>query len=192
MNPKHPMPGKFNLLARLLHWTVAALVLAMLFIGVTMIVSVAHYGALVSIHRPLGIAILLLVLIRLVNRLLTKAPALPPTVPPSERVVAKASEALMYILLLAMPLIGWGMLSAGQYPVVMWGGFHLPPIAPVSPVLYAGLRKAHTVLAYLLFFTVLAHLSAILIHTLIIRDGLIRRMTLGLDDARQKLPGSEA
>ena len=194
MNPtlETPAPGKFNLLARVLHWTVALMVLTMLFIGVAMIVSVTHYGTLVSIHRPLGIAILLLVVVRLANRLLTKAPALPPTVPPPERVVAKASEALMYALLLAMPLIGWAMLSAGQYPIVMWGGVHLPPITPVSPMLYAGLRKAHTVLAYLLFFTVLAHLSAILLHTLVIRDGLLRRMTFGPDEPGPKVPASEA
>ena len=191
MNPENPAPAKFNLLARFLHWTVALLVLAMLFIGVAMVVSVAHYGTLVAIHRPLGITILVLVLVRLANRLLTKAPPLPPTVPPPERVVAKASEALMYALLVAMPLIGWAMLSAGQYPIVLWGGVHLPPILPANPMLYAALRRAHTVLAYLLFFTVLAHLSAILIHTLIVRDGLLRRMTFGPQDPQPRASGEK-
>ena len=54
----------------------------------------------------------------------------------------------------------------------------MPPILPVNPALYAFLRKTHTILAYLLFLTFLAHLGAVLFHTLIIRDGLLNRMAL--------------
>jgi cytochrome b561 len=43
-------------------------------------------------------------------------------------------------------------------------------------MLYAVLRKAHTVLAYSLFLTILAHVAAILWHTLIVRDGMLTRM----------------
>jgi cytochrome b561 len=68
------------------------------------------------------------------------------------------------------------MLSAGNYPIVMWGSLQLPPILPSSPALHHVLRRAHGVLAYLLFSTVLGHLSAVLFHTLIARDGLLRRM----------------
>jgi cytochrome b561 len=60
----------------------------------------------------------------------------------------------------------------------MFGPLHLPPILPANPTLYAVLRKAHTLLAFLLFLTFLAHLSAVLFHTLIIRDGLLHRMAL--------------
>jgi cytochrome b561 len=58
----------------------------------------------------------------------------------------------------------------------MFGPVHLPPILPANPELYAVLRKSHTILAYLLFLTFLAHLSAVLFHTLIIRDRLLDRM----------------
>jgi hypothetical protein len=78
----------------------------------------------------------------------------------------------------ALPLIGWGMLSAGHYPIVMFGPVHLPAILPQSSTLYAVLRKAHTILAYLLFLTFLAHLSAVLFHTMIVRDRLLDRMAL--------------
>ena len=70
------------------------------------------------------------------------------------------------------------MLSAGNYPIVMFGPVHLPPILPAIPILYWVLRKAHTILAYLLFLTFLAHLSAVLFHTLIVRDRLLDRMAL--------------
>ncbi len=47
---------------------------------------------------------------------------------------------------------------------------------PHDLALYAVLRKAHTVLAYLFFLTILAHVGAVWFHTLIVRDGMFLRM----------------
>jgi cytochrome b561 len=171
-------PTQFAFLSRVLHWLMAVLLLAMLFIGVAMVTSLGNYHRLVAIHRPLGILILILVVIRIINRMFTTLPPFPPTMSPLERRVATASEKLLYALMLALPLVGWGMLSAGHYPIVMFGPVHLPPILPANPALYAVLRKTHTVLAYLLFFTFIAHLGAVLFHTLVIRDRLLDRMAL--------------
>jgi cytochrome b561 len=171
-------PTQFAIFSRILHWLMAAMLLAMLFIGVAMVSSLGDYHKLVALHRPLGILILLLAIIRLINRMLTTLPPFPPTMSPLERRIASASEKLLYTLMIALPLVGWGMLSAGHYPIVMFGPVHLPSILPVNPTLYAVLRKTHTILAYLLFLTFLAHLGAVLFHTLIIRDGLLNRMAL--------------
>jgi cytochrome b561 len=142
------------------------------------VASLGNYHRLVAIHRPLGILILILAAVRLANRMLTELPPFPPTMSARERWVASASEKLLYTLMFALPLVGWGMLSAGHYPIVMFGPVHLPPIMPANPALYTVLRKTHTVLAYLLFGAFLAHLSAVLFHTLIIRDRLLDRMAL--------------
>jgi cytochrome b561 len=167
---------QFTAFTRLLHWAMAAMVLTMLCIGVAMVASLANYHVLVSIHRPLGIAILVLVVVRFVNRQLTSLPPFPDTMSPAERRVARASELLMYGLMFVLPLVGWGMLSAARYPIVLYGSLHLPPILPHNLMLYAVLRKAHTILAYLFFLTFLAHFGAILFHTLVVRDGIIKRM----------------
>jgi len=171
-------PAQFRLLSRILHWLMAAMLLAMLFIGVSMVASLGNYHRLVAIHRPLGILILILAAIRLVNRMFTTLPPFPPTMSQWERRVASASERLLYTLMFALPLVGWGMLSAGHYPIVMVGPLHLPPILPANPALYTVLRKTHTILAYLLFVTFLGHLSAVLFHTLIVRDRLLDRMAI--------------
>ena len=92
--------------------------------------------------------------------------------------MASASERLLYTLMFALPLVGWGMLSAGHYPIVLIGAVHLPPILPAVPMLYAVLRQTHTILALLLFATFLAHLGAVLFHTWIVRDRLLDRMAL--------------
>jgi cytochrome b561 len=103
----------------------------------------------VSIHRPLGIAILILVVVRFVNRLLNPPPPFPPTMPHTERLAATASEFTMYGLMFVLPLVGWGMLSAARYPIVLYGPLNLPYILPQNAMLYALLRKGHTILAYL-------------------------------------------
>lgn len=169
-------PLQFTAFSRLLHWTMAAMVLAMLGIGMAMVASLADYHTLVSIHRPLGIAILVLVVVRFVNRLWNPPPPFPVTMSRAERLAATASEYTMYGLMITLPLVGWGMLSAAHYPIVLFGPLRLPEILPHSAGLFAGLRKAHTVLAYLFFLMFLAHFGAILFHTLIVRDGLLKRM----------------
>lgn len=169
----------FNLAARVLHWSMALAILAMLFIGVGMVASLSLRPALVSLHRPLGIAILLLAIARLANRLRHAPPPLPADLPAIQVMAAKASHGLLYALMFAMPLVGWGMLSVGGYPVTLVGGFKLPPIAPHDPAVYAVLRGAHTWLARLLFATVLAHVAAALHHAWVRRDGVFAGMARG-------------
>lgn len=166
----------FSALSRLLHWLMAILILAMLFIGIGMVASITDYHWLVSIHKPLGVLILALVVIRLINRLIHPAPPLPAAMPGWQRFAAHASHILLYALMFALPLVGWGMLSAARDPIVLYGTLHLPPILPHDVGLYAILRRTHTVLALLLFATFLAHLAAALMHALIFRDGVFGSM----------------
>ncbi|WP_149540623.1 cytochrome b [Siccirubricoccus phaeus] len=174
------MSGRgFTPLQRGVHWLMAALILAMLFIGVAMVASVTGYAGLVAIHKPLGIALLLLVVLRIGLRLRHGAPSLPADLPGWQKAGAHASHVALYALMLAMPLLGWGMLSAAGYPVVLTPGLVLPAILPVSPALYALLRAAHGWLGYLLFLTVLLHLGAALFHALVRRDGVFRGMVRG-------------
>jgi len=166
----------FTVFSRLLHWTMAIMVLAMLFIGIGMVASLSNYHWLISIHKPLGILILILVTIRLVNRLLNPAPPLPQGMPAWQRLAAHGSHAVLYALLFALPLVGWAMLSAARYPIVLYGSLELPPILPHDVALYAVLRTTHTVLAFLLFATFIAHFGAALMHALIYRDGVFQSM----------------
>jgi cytochrome b561 len=172
-------PGHFNAAARWLHWMMSAMVLAMLFIGAGMVTSLSERPWLIDLHRPLGIAVLLLAAVRLVNRFRNRPPALPPDLPRWQVHAARASHWLLYALLFAVPLVGWLMLSASGQPVSMFAGWQLPPIAPQDQVLYARLRMAHALLAWLLFATVLMHLAAALFHAWVRRDGVLAGMLRG-------------
>jgi cytochrome b561 len=170
-------PTRFALPARILHWTMAALILAMLLIGAGMIsTTTARYPALLAWHRPIGIAILILALIRLGVRLTHRPPPLPADLPALQVAAAKGSHYLLYALMIAMPLIGWAMQSAGGYPVILWKGAVLFPILPHAVQLYGWLRFAHGLLAYAFFLLILAHLGAALFHALIRRDGVFGSM----------------
>ncbi|MEK6316663.1 MAG: cytochrome b [Burkholderia gladioli] len=174
------MKTGFNPLARLLHWLMAAMILAMLFIGVGMVSSVsARHAALIAIHKPLGIAILVLVIVRLVVRFSKRPPALPEDLPGWQRAAAHLSHWVLYALMIAMPLIGWAMLSAGGYPVMLGGGVQLPALMGADPIAFAWLRNAHELLAFVLFATVVLHLAAALFHGLIRRDGVFGSMARG-------------
>ena len=171
---------RFVLSARILHWLMAILILAMLYVGAGMVSTVsARYPQMLAWHRPLGIAVLILALIRLGVRLTHRPPPLPADLPVLQAVVAKASHYVLYALMLAMPLIGWAMQSAGGYPVIMWQGFELPPILPHDIVVYGWLRLIHGLLGYAFFLAILGHLGAALVHALIRRDGVFEAMSLG-------------
>ncbi|MFC3714672.1 cytochrome b [Luteimonas soli] len=167
----------FHAKARLLHWLMAPLVVAMLFIGIGMLSTTeSAYALLLAIHKPLGAAILVLVLLRIAVRLRHRPPPLPADLPPLQRRAAALSHWLLYALMLLMPLSGWAMLSAAGYPVTLLDGLQLPPIMPRDAALFATLRGAHHWLALLLFATFLLHLAAALFHGLVRRDGVLASM----------------
>jgi cytochrome b561 len=167
----------FTPLQRLLHWLMAICILAMLFIGVGMVSTVMpKYLALVSIHKPLGIAILVLAVLRLVVRLRYGAPALPADLPEPMKLAAQLSHYAFYVLMIGMPLIGWAMLSAASYPVVLYGSVHLPAILTPSDSLHAMLWNAHFYLAFVFFALILMHVAAALFHALVRRDGVFDAM----------------
>jgi cytochrome b561 len=132
---------RFNLLARFLHWTMAVLILAMLLIGLGMVSTVSpRYHELLSIHRSIGVVILVLAAVRLLNRVVNPPPPLPPDLPSWQTALAKLSYLLLYALMFSLPLVGWAMLSAAGYPIMLYGSVHLPPILPHDVRIYALLR----------------------------------------------------
>ncbi|MGY2799539.1 cytochrome b561 [Ewingella americana] len=168
----------FHPLLRLIHWLMALMIIAMLFIGVGMVSTVSSLHAfLYSLHKPLGVALLVLVLLRLYLRFRYKKPALPESLPSLQKLMAHLSHWLLYGLMLAQPLVGWAMLSAAGYPITLGAGIQLPPLLAKNIDLYAVLRPLHTALALLLFVTVMLHLAAALFHALILRDGVFASMT---------------
>lgn len=169
--------GRYPLRTRILHWLTAVLIFSTLLIGFVMVNSIGSYESLRAVHMTLGVLILAIVVLRVANRFTHRAPRLPATVGRAERKLVVGSELALYTLMLAQPLVGWAMVSATGKPAVIFGSLRLPRIAPFDADLFFLLRQTHSVLAYTLVVVIAAHVSAVLLHTLTLRDGMLSRMT---------------
>jgi cytochrome b561 len=134
-----PGDRRYDRASILLHWTIAALILIQIGLGWYMNEVLPDHSpaqaAILPLHISVGLTILLLlVLVRIGFRLSHRAPALPPGIAPWERLLARASHVLFYLLMLAMPLTGWALVSLGGKPIKFWG---LPwPVLPGMGALF--------------------------------------------------------
>ena len=176
----------YPLSARLLHWSMAAIILSMLFLGVSMIQSFALWqNTALSLHKSFGSLIFVLVGIRLLNRLRFKAPALPTDLQNWQSFAGYATHILLYVAMIAMPLSGWFMQSAAGLEVKPFGLFSLPHIIFQDIKLYGLFRELHGIIAWLFFGLILLHISAALHHKLIRRDEVLNSMSFNTGN---KLP----
>jgi cytochrome b561 len=170
--------ARYGAVAQVLHWLIAALVLVMFGLGWYM--SGLPLGQrkfdMYQLHKSIGITILVLAAVRLLWRLVNPVPPLPPGIPPWERIAARLSHALLYLMLLVQPLIGFLQSNAANFPVVWWGVVRLPPLIKTDEALAETLVEAHAWNSRLLLALVLIHVGAALRHHFLLKDDVLRRM----------------
>lgn len=163
--------------AKVLHWLSAVLIISMLFLGVSMIQSLATWqNTALQLHQSFGVVVLLLVAVRLLNRLRFKAPALPAEITGMQHFAAKAVQILLYMLMIALPISGWLMRNAAGLPVSFFGAFNLPILVSQGLESYGLYREAHGIIAWSLFGVIVLHISAALQHGLIRQDSVLPSM----------------
>jgi cytochrome b561 len=164
--------------AKFFHWLVAALIFTQFALGWTAAswrLSPTKLNLFVW-HKSTGMVILALVLLRLLWRLANATPALPADTPAWERAAARSSHALLYALMIAMPLSGWIINSAAGVPFSIFWWIPLPPV--VAPDKHTAELAA---LAHFSLFVVLAallvlHVGAALRHHVVKRNNVLARM----------------
>jgi cytochrome b561 len=175
--------------SRLLHWTMAAAIVGQLALGVWMTRTpdlLARF-ALTQTHKSFGTVILVLALCRLGWRLGNRRrPALPAAMPRWQRASARASHALLYALMLVLPVSGWVMASASptqdllQMQNLVFGTVPLPdPWVPGSAALEAAAHRIHAGAALALAAVLALHIAAALKHHLVDGDRILLRMLWG-------------
>jgi cytochrome b561 len=170
-------PGHYTRTAVGLHWLIAGLILSAIFMGWTMTAMEFSPAklSLYNYHKWVGVTVLALALLRLVWRFTHRPPAMEP-MPRWQQSSARAGHALLYLLMLAVPLTGWAYSNASGYPIVYLGKLPLPDLVDRDKELAAQLVKVHGTLAAVLAVSVALHLLAALEHHFIRKDGTLRRM----------------
>jgi len=120
--------------------------------------------------------ILALVLLRLLWRMANTTPALPADTPAWERAGAHASHALLYVLMIAMPLMGWVINSAANVPFSIFWLIPLPAIVAPDKHLAELAALAHLSLFIILAAVLVVHVGAALRHHFIKKNNLLVRM----------------
>jgi cytochrome b561 len=167
--------------ARALHWGMALALVAMMVLGWVAqgLPTSPTKLKLFAWHKSCGILLLGLTLLRLAWRLANPTPALPQGLPRWQRRAAAASHAVLYLLMLAMPLSGWVIHSAANFPLKVFGLFRLPHIVgPGKDLQHLG-EWAHLALFWVLAGALVLHAGAALHHHLVLRDPVLRRMLVG-------------
>lgn len=160
-----------------LHWALAVALAGCFFLGLYMadLPFSPQRIRLYNWHKWVGSTILATTVLRLLWRLTHRPPEDIP-MPPWQRRASRAAHHLLYLLCLAVPLVGWAYSSSAGFPVVVFGVLPLPNFVPADKGLAAAIKPWHKSLAWTMALLVLAHIGAALKHQFIDRDGLLSRM----------------
>jgi cytochrome b561 len=176
--PNQSRPSRYSAVAQGFHWLIAALIVVQFTLGWSAddLPIGARKLALLARHKSFGMTIFMLAVLRLLWRLLNRAPELPAGMSAVEKRLARATHALFYVLLFIMPLTGWMMSSAKNYSVSWFDQFTWPNLIGPNERAFDLLRATHDTLSWLLFALALLHILAALKHHFWNKDDVLKRM----------------
>ena len=162
------------------HWLLALLLVGAFAVGSYMsdLPFSIQRVKLFNWHKWAGMTILALTLLRVLWRL-SHAPPPDAPAPPWQQRAASLTHAAIYLLCLAVPLVGWAYSSAVGVPIVWFGVLPLPDLLAKDKALADAIKPWHAALAYALAALVLLHVAAALKHHFVDGDGLLARMRPG-------------
>lgn len=145
----------------------AAIILFLLGLGVYMSEFLSKEAPnrldIYNLHKSLGALVLGLVFVRIINRFIFKAPALPNSLPKFERIAAHLAHVALYLLMIAVPLSGYLMSNLFGYPVHFFS-VNLPNIVEANPDLGMKINESHGVFAYILLGIIALHVAGAIKH----------------------------
>lgn len=172
-------PDRWGSVSQTLHWLIAALILLLGVVGLTMgeLPKTPKYFWVYTAHKSLGLTVLALVIVRLGWRLYAGAPKPVQGTPGWQERIADATHALLYVMIFAIPLSGWLYDSAsGLRPFRWFGLVAVPKLSAPNEHLRDLSHTVHEWGFWLLIAVVLAHAGAAFYHHLFQRDATLARM----------------
>jgi cytochrome b561 len=170
---------RYSSTAQVLHWLTALLVLLTLPVAWVMVnmPPTAHLVAkLFTLHESLGLTILAIVAVRLAWRARHPAPPLPQDFARLDKIAAKASHWMLYVILVGMPVSGYLMNATGGYPIGFFWLFNVPGLSKIQTLSDLALWVHVAIGQWLVYALVILHLAATAWHVAIRKDGTVDRM----------------
>ena len=171
--------GTYGSVSKFFHWLVVLLFFAQLALGLFMsrISNDALQSAFYTLHKSLGLLILLVMIVFVLWSLTSIKPKWPVSMSCWERSTAHSIHGLLYLLLLAMPLSGWLLATAAGHPPNFFWLVTVPmPGINISESLAELGGTLHLIFVWLICFLVGIHILAALKHHFISKDNILRRM----------------
>ncbi len=172
-------PRSYDGVQRSFHWIMAAVILTALALGLIaqyLVGSNVTRGQILFIHKSLGMTALILGVLRVAYRLAVGAP---PYATPLGWLTHKAAQAghfALYVLMLALPIAGYVLSSAGGHEIPWFGVFNFPSLAPHNGALAHSAATAHLVFAWTIIGVLALHFAAVFWHVCVKRDEVLSRM----------------
>jgi cytochrome b561 len=168
---------RYGPFAIFLHWAVAVLILvAWLLPQVTDLVGRSEASVIIGLHRSIGVTVFALVLARVVWRFVSPPPALPAQTRPIIRLASHAGHAALYLLMLAVPVLGMLFTWASGRDIPVFGLITLPAPFAQDDSLRELFINLHALTANAILALVGLHVAAALFHQYVVKDGLLNRM----------------
>ncbi|MBU0689576.1 MAG: cytochrome b [Gammaproteobacteria bacterium] len=174
----HNTPFRYGSLSIGLHWLMLLLFVAVY--GSIELRELFEKGSdpremLKSWHFMLGITVFILVWLRIAARLGGPAPAVVPEPEKIQQLAAKLLHLALYVLMIAMPISGYLLLSAAGKPIPFFG-LELPALIDTNKELAKQIKEVHEFVGSAGYFLIGAHFVAALYHHFIVRDNTLTRM----------------
>lgn len=161
--------SKYSLTIRVLHWSMAAIIVGELAVGLYMTQldgSAPNKYDLYPLHKEFGVLALLLLVWRIPSRLRTGAPDFPSSLTKSEVNLAKIGHISLYACMLLMTVSGYLMNStySGSDGIDFFGLMTFPDVTPKSELWNGIMHYVHTYTAYAFIAILCLHMAAVIKH----------------------------
>ncbi|MEH6807225.1 MAG: cytochrome b/b6 domain-containing protein [Hyphomonas oceanitis] len=175
--------SRYTAVAIALHWAIAILILFMIWLGWNMEDNEARY----QLHKSIGISILILSVARVAWRVMNPPPPLPADMKPLEKTASHYVHMGLYVLIIAMPLLGWALVSTSKFqvPTVLFGTVSWPNLPFLNglrgnEIVHAVLETLHSKGAWVIIGLLVLHVAGAIKHEFSGEEGVLKRMIPGL------------
>ncbi len=174
---QHPV---YDPVARLLHWSIALLWIAVFVMGVLAVYGrdmLNPHHELTIAHKAIASAMLALIALRVVWRLTHRPPPLAETMSPLMQRAAHAGHGAIYALaLIGLPLSGWMWSSVADKPIMVLWLVKLPPLVAPAKEWYDLAKLVHVSIAWTAGALIAGHVLMALKHHFVDKDHTLRTM----------------